>query len=291
MMTLRDWQAAGLRFRHGAHELFYRAHGSGPDALVLIHGFPTASWDWAPIWDTLCARFPHVIALDMLGFGFSDKPADYDYSFAEQADIHYALLQQRGVQRMDVLAHDYGVTVAQELLARALEGQGPALRSVALLNGGLFPETHLPTPMQKLLLSPLGPWISRLNSEARFGKSFSYVFGPNTKPSAAELKDFWTLISHRNGHRQLHRLIRYILERRQHRERWVGALQKTAVPLCLINGPEDPVSGAHMVARYRELVAQNRIVSLPGIGHYPQVEAPQAVLQAFLQFHQALSTP
>ena len=79
--------------------------------------------------------------------------------------------------------------------------------------------------------------------------------------------------------------MRYILDRREHRERWLAAMQRTAVPLRVINGPEDPVSGAHMVARYRELIPNPDTVSLPGIGHYPQVEAPQAVLDAFFDFH------
>jgi pimeloyl-ACP methyl ester carboxylesterase len=64
-------------------------------------------------------------------------------------------------------------------------------------------------------------------------------------------------------------------------------MQTTRVPLRLVNGPDDPVSGAHMVARYRELIPAPDTVSLPGIGHYPQVEAPSAVLDAFLQFHGA----
>jgi len=81
-------------------------------------------------------------------------------------------------------------------------------------------------------------------------------------------------------------------ERRQKRERWVGALRSTRVPLRVIDGPEDPVSGAHMVERYRELVPNPDTVLLPGIGHYPQVEDPQGVLRAFLDFHEArLRTP
>ena len=51
-----------------------------------------------------------------------------------------------------------------------------------------------------------------------------------------------------------------------------------------MNGAVDPVSGAHMAARYRELIPHPDIVSLEGIGHYPMVEAPQAVLEALLAF-------
>lgn len=286
--TLAGWQQAGHHFDYRGQRIFYRDEGAGDAALLCIHGFPTASWDWHPLWPALTAQHARVIAPDMIGFGFSAKPRAYDYSLLDQADLHLALLAHLGVTRVHVLAHDYGVSVAQELLARELEGRTPTLQSVTLLNGGLFPETHRPVLMQKLLLGPLGPLLTRLTRERTFARSFSAVFGANTKPSARELQEFWQLVERDGGARLLHRLIRYIPERRAQRERWVGALQNTRVPLRLVNGPDDPVSGAHMVARYRERVPNPDVVSLPGIGHYPQVEAPAQVLAALMAFHERL---
>jgi pimeloyl-ACP methyl ester carboxylesterase len=286
-MSLAHWQASGRELRFGEHRIFYRAQGQGREALLCIHGFPTASWDWEPIWPGLCKRFGHVLAPDLLGFGFSDKPAAHAYSIFEQADLCEALLAECGVDRVHLLAHDYGVSVAQELLAR--EQSEPRRRlqlaSVVLLNGGLFPETHRPLWTQRLLNSPFGALASRLMTERSFNRSFARVFGPETRPGLIELHDFWTLIAHQRGQRIAHRLIHYIRERRWNRERWVGALQKTRLPMRLINGPQDPVSGAHMANRYRQLVPQPDVVSIPGIGHYPQVEAPDRVLRALLEFH------
>jgi pimeloyl-ACP methyl ester carboxylesterase len=282
-VTLDEWRAAGSFFTWRGFEIFTRTHGAPSEtAYVCVHGFPTASFDWAPLWRELTQKNAHVVTLDMLGFGFSSKPRHRAYSLVEQMDLHEAFLQTRGVKRVHLLAHDYGVSVAQEWLARNLEGRAPQLLTVTLLNGGLFPETHRPTTTQRLLLSPLGPLLSRLMNEQRFAKAFAIVFGPNTKPSSDEMHDFWRLVAHNDGHRIAHELIRYIPERRAMRERWVGALTSTKVPVRLINGPEDPVSGAHMVARYRELVPNADVVSLPGIGHYPQVEAPDEVLRSLL---------
>ncbi len=192
-----------------------------------------------------------------------------------------------------MLAHDYGDTVAQELLARhderARRGEaGLELDSVCFLNGGLFPEAHRPRFVQRLLASPLGPLVGRLTSKRAFAAGLTAVFGPATPPSPALIDELWTLLRHEHGHRVLHRLIGYMAERKEHRERWVGALARTKVPLRLIDGPVDPVSGAHMVTRYRELVPQADVVELPGIGHYPQVEDPAGVLRAFLAFHERL---
>lgn len=77
-------------------------------------------------------------------------------------------------------------------------------------------------------------------------------------------------------------------ERVENRQRWVGALQNTSVPLRLINGSADSISGEHMVKRYEELVPNPDIVRITDAGHYPQLEAPEDVLLAINEFHQGL---
>ena len=292
-ITPEQWQRRGRTFDYRGHSIFYVDEpGGGRLPLLLVHGFPTASWDFADIWPLLLPHFSRIVVPDMIGFGFSDKPPDYPYDVVDQAELHEQLLARLGVREAHVLVHDYGVSVAQELLARHLERSSPRLElhSVTLLNGGLFPETHRARLSQKLLLGPLGFLVTRLANEARFGRSVAAVFGPRTQPDAETLHAFWQLWSAKGGDRLGHRLIRYILDRRRNRERWVGAIQKTEVPLRLINGPEDPVSGAHMAERYRQLVPHPDIVSLPGIGHYPQVEAPEAVAKAFVEFIHRVSS-
>ena len=87
---LERWKAGGQYFDYLGFDVFYRTAGSGPN-LVLVHGYPFSSWDWAPIWDVLAERFT-VIAPDMLGMGFSDKPVAYEYTVHDHADMHEALL-------------------------------------------------------------------------------------------------------------------------------------------------------------------------------------------------------
>lgn len=275
-----SWQAAGRYFDFRGRRVFIRTDGpAGAPALLLIHGFPTASWDWCRLWPELAATH-RLVAADMLGLGFSAKPRGHRYTVAEQADLFVAALAEAGIGEAAVLAHDLGDTVAQELIARALEGRLPVkLRGVILLNGGLFTETHRPVLLQRLLLSPLGPLIARLSSRARLGASLTQIAG-DLKPTAAELDAMWLLMSRDGGLAALPRLIRYMVERRDNRERWVGALQRCPVPLAIVNGSADPISGAHMVARLRELAIPADIAELPGVGHYPQIEAPAAVLAA-----------
>jgi pimeloyl-ACP methyl ester carboxylesterase len=288
-ISVEEWLRGGARFAYRGLDVFTRKAGAREAAvLLLIHGFPTASWDWEALWPALAQRY-RVLALDLLGFGFSAKPRRYDYSLVDQAELCEQFLRAEGVREYHVLAHDYGDSVAQELLARQTDpGERPRLQSVAFLNGGLFPEEHRPVLLQKLLLSPIGPLVARSASRHALASSLRRIFGPESQPGDELVDAFWTLMQHGEGASVMHRLIRYIPERRRRHERWVRAMQATSLPLKLIDGLLDPISGAHMVARYRQLIPNADVTELPRIGHYPQVEAPQAVLAAYLEFRERI---
>jgi pimeloyl-ACP methyl ester carboxylesterase len=289
--SIKEWQSSGQSFDFKGQKIFYQTQGpKDKPALLLIHGYPSASWDWHHQWPTLIQHF-QVITLDMLGFGFSAKPpffakqSSVQYSIHSQADIFTALLKKLGIKDTHVLSHDYGDTVAQELLARSLHKEEGAiqLNSLCLLNGGLFPETHKALLLQKLLLSPIGPFVARLASYKKFKKNFAHICAVPLSEQA--LKELWEMVEFNNGKPILAKLIGYMNERKQFRERWVGALQQSDIPIRLIDGLQDPISGAHMVKRYRELIKQADIIELEGVGHYPQLEAPEKVLSGFLDFH------
>ncbi len=258
--------------------------------LLLIHGFPTSSWDWTAVWPTLAETF-NLAAIDMLGFGLSEKPRRIKYRIFDQADLQEVLLEKLGVGEAHVLAHDYGDTVAQELLARHNEGAlSFSLKSVCFLNGGLFPEQHRARPIQKIGLSPLGGALGFVLSRNSLRKGFDEIFGPETKASDTEIDGHWSLLSESGGEKIFHKLLHYIPERRMHRDRWVGGLSSAMIPLKLIDGGADPVSGAHLYDYYRENVPNPDASLLANIGHYPQTEDPTDVARLFLEFHQKIGT-
>jgi pimeloyl-ACP methyl ester carboxylesterase len=290
---LASWLAAGQYFDYLGFDIFYRVAGSGP-ALLLIHGYPFNTYDWAPIWPTLTQRFT-VIAPDMIGMGFSAKPVAYEYSVHDHADMHEALLAQLGIGNAHILAHDIGDSVGQELLARHEFGQHAygALRidSITWLNGGMFIEAYQPRAAQKLMsATPLGEVFSHVQGSPLSGLSrrlmeptLREMFGPNTKPTRHMMDVFNQILDYNDGRRVLHKVGRFINDRYTHRNRWVRAMRQTTVPMRLIDGPVDPNSGAHMARRYAEVIPEPDVVMLADdIGHWPQIEAPDAVLTHFL---------
>lgn len=289
MLTLSQWREQGIDLDVDGRRIFVvDSGGSERPVIFFLHGFPTAGWDIVKLWPLLVDDYRLVVP-DLLGFGFSAKPRRHNYTIHEQADLMEGVANALSLPRHHLLAHDYGVSVAQEMLARDnARGAQRRWRSLCLLNGGLFPETHRARPIQKLLHGPLGAILVRLMNRRTLERNLRAVFGRATPPSDAELDAFWSLICANDGRFLFHRLIRYMRDRRHHRQRWLDALTGAKIPLQLINGSADPVSGAHMVARYRQLVGDANIVELPAIGHYPHMEAAADVAREYRQFLAAI---
>lgn len=286
-LTPTQWKALGQFTEVDGRQVFYREAGAG-EVLLLIHGFPTSSWDWWKAWPDLEERY-HLLAPDMFGFGFSDKDPKYSYTIGQQVDMIQALLQQKDITSFHILCHNYGVSVVQELVARNNEDARYTIGSICFLNGGMFPESYKPRIIQKLLLGPLGPIVARLSSKSRLRKTFHEIFGPNTLPTEQEIDDFWYLMNYNNGKAIIHKVIQYIKERQQNADRWTNCLLECNIPMRLINGPEDPISGIRLAERYRQIIPQADVVLLDSIGHYPQTEAPKKVLQHYLHFRDRLA--
>ncbi|MDQ3322080.1 MAG: alpha/beta hydrolase [Acidobacteriota bacterium] len=285
-MNLTEWRAGGEFFDYKSFSIFYRRIESCNETLLLLHGFPTSSRDYHKIWSALGEKFS-VVAFDMIGYGFSAKPVNFNYTTFNQVDVLQSLISHLNVEKLHILAHDYGNTITLELLARAEEHRLKfSIETICFLNGALFPETNRPVFAQKLLLSPLGFVFGRLISDRLFKKNLASVFGKNTQPTGAELNEFLQIFKCNDGRRIAHKLVRYMTERETNRARWTGALETMTQPFRFINGSDDRVSGAHLVRRFREVVPhQKDIIELTGVGHFPHFEVPEKTLKYFFEFH------
>ncbi|MCS3779024.1 alpha/beta fold hydrolase [Tsukamurella ocularis] len=256
----------------------YRRRGEGP-AIVLLHGFPTWSYDYAIVADDL-SRDHTVITLDFLGYGASDKPRNHQYSVASSADAVAAVLATEQITAAWLVVHDYGSIVAQEILDRRRRAVLPySITGVDVLNSGIVYAAYRPTQTQRALSAPIvGALLARLVSRRTLKHAVDGVRAHPT--SEAEFDELWVGIARFQGHRITDRLLGYNAERAVHHTRWETALKAWEGPLHLIWGLEDPVSGAHVLAAAQEQLPQAKITRLEGVGHFPQSEAPAAVLAA-----------
>ncbi len=246
---------------------------SGGPTLLLLHGFPSSSYDYRSV-------IPHLgehawLTLDFLGFGLSDKPRPHRYSLLEQADLVQTVVADAGAGPVVLVAHDMGTSVATELLARDLQGDLPfQLDRAVLTNGSVILERASLRPIQKVLRGPLGPVAARLANRRMFVKGFARLFTPAHPLSADEAAAQWALLSHHQGQRIAHLLSAYLDERVRYAARWHGAVRDWPKPLGFLWGLDDPVATTNVLDGLRELRPAAEVIELPGVGHYPQVEVP-----------------
>ena len=280
LSELAQWRASGTLMELGGHRIFVREVGQGPP-LLCLHGFPTASFDYARLLPLLSPHY-RLITLDFLGYGFSDKPRPYSYSLFEQAMLAEEVAARCGITETALLAHDMGTSVALIMLQRARL----RVSRLVLLNGSILLEHYQPLITQRLLLHPLiGQLVSGLGLLGRsvFAHQFGRLF-PQPLPRA-EIDAFWSLLTHNDGAKINHLLIKYLDERKRHELQWLDALVAHPAPLLIIWGQRDPVSVPRIAEAIRKRRPDALYVPLSDIGHYPQWEAPQRVareVQAFV---------
>jgi pimeloyl-ACP methyl ester carboxylesterase len=277
--SAREWidQCETLITRRG-HRIAFRRRGSGSTVLML-HGFPTWSYDYVDVAGDLAVDYD-VVTLDFLGYGASDKPNPYEYSVAESADVVEDLVAHLGLDSVYLVAHDYGGIVAQELIDRTQAGKlGFSISSLVMLNSGIVYSAYKPTVLQKLLILPvIGKLIASRVTAGRLRAGLDAVRG--SRLSDAELDELWYGVALDGGHKLSYRLIRYNAERAVHHRRWEQALADWTGPLHLVWGPEDPVSGRHVLRQATAVLPRAKVTEIAGVGHYPQSEAPRAVAAA-----------
>ncbi len=290
--TSTGWEAIGTQRELCGHRIFtVDAPSIGPERhvpLLVLHGFPTSSFDFAAVLDGLRAG-RRVLLLDMLGFGLSAKP-DQAYSMALQADVAAAYVASLGIDRLALLTHDMGDTVGGELLARRAEGAWPVeVTRRVVTNGSIYIEqAHLTGGQQMLLGLPdelLPPGVPI--DAASIAQSLRDTFSPST----ATVPESWpddpvpaaaAQVVHDDGHRLLPRLIRYIEERRANERRFTGAIEHDPSPLHVVWGLDDPIAVPSMVDTLLAARPDATATRLHGVGHYPMIEAPQRFLGAAL---------
>jgi len=261
------------------HRLFAVQEGRGPD-LLLVHGFPSTGHDFAAALPRLGERF-RVTAFDQLGFGLSDKPPDASYSLLDQGRRAGELARTLGIERARVVGHDMGLTVAVEMLCRHEAGElGFAIEGLVLSNGSHLVELAHVTPLQKSLLTDEGAAAFTAGYDPeRFATLLRMVWGDPSRTPAIDLRAItWWF---RESLPVVGKIARYNVERVRHADRWRSILGRARVPADVVWGDRDPIAVLEIGERLAAMSGGSLTV-LDGVGHYPQMEAPERWAAAVL---------
>lgn len=291
-MTANEWKSKGEFITVNDRKLFvidtssfFSTEDKVPtETMVVLHGYPTSSYDYYKVLPELSKHY-RVIIHDHLGFGFSDKPLDYSYSLLDQADLALQLWQLLGVKKVHLLAHDYGTSVATEIIARNNNHELTIeIEKLTLCNGSMHIELSQLRTIQKLLKNKwLGKYVAKLTTYAIFSKNLRNVYFDKTKVSNNELKDMWMQLEYNDGRKVIHKLSQYINERYTYWNRWIGALKETNLQTNIVWAKNDPVAVPAIARLIATEISNNKLFWIENTGHFPMLENPDEWLNCILK--------
>lgn len=286
---LRRWERRGSYIEVFGHRVFVvRVPCAVPAAtthrrtFVLVHGYPSSSFDYAGVIDAL-AQHGDVVAHDHVGFGLSARPGPgaFCYSVFEHADVACGVWAACGLgvggAPLILVAHDMGDSIVAEILARRHRGLLPAaLQAPGVVAGALFTNGGMRIRLanlrvaQRAALTPAGPFLARAVSAlgpgawaAFFAAQLRTIWGPCADDDARRARD--GAIGHMlelarwncgggGDPPAVHvsRAARYLRDRFESEYRWDEALRAAAgghgggggaaLPIALLWGDADAVS-------------------------------------------------
>ena len=286
-MTANDWKSKGEFITVNDHNLFVidtNPLDKNLPVMVILHGYPTSSYDYYKVLPKL-RKYYLVIIHDHLGFGFSDKPKNHQYSLLKQADIALQLWNQLGLKNVTLFAHDYGTSVATEIVARHNTGYlAIHIEELILSNGSIHIELSQLRTIQKLLKHRfLGKYVAKLTNYPIFRKNIRNIYFDKSKVTDRELKEMWHLIELNGGREIIHKLTQYITERYQYWDRWVGALKETSIKTKIIWAKNDPIAIPAIAELLASEIPNNQLFWIENTGHFLMLENPDEWVKIILK--------
>lgn len=296
-MTGENWKKLGTLRTVSGHRLFvidtlktqqtlsmhHEEYRKEFPVIVFLHGYPTSTLDYYKVFPQLSAEY-RLVMHDHLGFGFSDKPKDIEYSLLDQADRALELWKQLGLKKVTLFAHDYGTSVATEIIARHNAGElDIEIEKLILCNGSIHIELSQLRTIQKLLKHKFwGKYVAMLTNFPIFRKNMRNTYFDKSKVTDEELKEMWKLIEQNGGRKIIHKLTQYITERYQYWDRWVGAITETQIPTKIVWAKNDPIAIPEIAELLASEIPNNELVWLENTGHFLMLENPDEWLMHIL---------
>jgi pimeloyl-ACP methyl ester carboxylesterase len=274
MLPVQDLVVAGVRT-----VVYDSAPQAGGEAVVFVHGNPGPSDDWEKLAPAV-ATFARTIAMDLPGYGRAEHPYNFDFTVEGYASYLGLLLDQLGVTRAHLVLHDFGGGFGLAWAAAHPE----LFASVTLINTGVL----LGYRWHKFARLWQTPVLGELVQAATTLSMFKLALNrDNPKPlpdGFAERILSYSDWAHRRAVLKLYRASR---DPDAQVARYLPALGKLDRPACVIWGAGDPYISFELAARQREVFPRAEVHTLQGLGHWPFIDDPDAVLAIMLPFLRA----
>ena len=268
-----------LRIPVGPGSIHVERYGHGGAPVVLLHGFGTSSFVWRSVAPEIALANRTAFAMDLFGYGESDRPFDADFGIASQAELVDRALTALRLPKATVVGLDLGGAVAMRLAATRPE----RVERLFLVN---------PIALDEL---PAGDITALQRNAARFafrvGKGIlgaASILGELLRRSVADPAHMPDKLVARYlapyvGEEGLNHLL--LLARSVDDEDMEDVeLSSLTQPTQIVWGDQDPWVTPKFADRLSDIIPGSRLVHLPGVGRLVPEEAPDTLLNLLLEF-------
>lgn len=274
MLPIQHHVVAGVRT-----VVYDSAPQGGAEAVVFVHGNPGPSDDWEVLAKAV-SGFARSIAMDLPGFGRAEHPYNFDFSVEGYAGYLGVLLEQLGVSRAHLVLHDFGGPFGLAWAA----ANPDKLASVTLINTGVLLD-YTWHAFARIWQTPLLGELAQASASLHMFKRALRRLNPKPFPEGfAERIMSYADWPHKRAVLKLYRASR---DPDALVARHLPEASKLDRPACVIWGTADPFIPAKLASRQREVFPRAEIHELPGLGHWPFIDDPEAVLAHLLPFLRA----
>lgn len=250
--------------------------GANRPSLLLIHGFGNSLQSFRELAPRLADEC-HVIAIDMVGYGLSEKPVDHDYHNGPQASVLVAAARKLGLERVIYVGHSLGGAVA--LHAAVID---PTARGLVLLNPGII-RTGVPKIVQ-VTLPPLPRMSAKMFASREFRGNFlkqSYV---NPDIVTEQVIDDVMLGARTEGY--MTGMTSLMKQYREGEE--IALASRVTVPTLIPWGDRDKNKPREEATQLQAMLKGSTLVRFADAGHYVHEEAPDGVARAIKDWLQGV---
>lgn len=260
-------------------QMHYVDEGNG-EVVLLIHGTPSWSFDYRNVIKEL-SKTNRCIAPDHIGFGLSEKPADYTYSTQKHSQNLTEFIKQMGLKNITLVVHDFGGPIG---INYAIE-HAHNIKRLVILNTWLFSTKNEPEYKQAefILKSPLLPILYKyFNFSAAFMVPQSW--GDRKKLTAAHLAHFKNPFQKPSDRLGTLSFAQSLLSDQEWFETiWDRLSILNAIPTLIVWGEKDKFIPVKFAERLQQKLTNSTLLRLQA-GHFVQDEAAVETTQALQQF-------
>lgn len=287
------WRAGGKYFswtstlpenKDRTVQVFYTCIGdAAKPTIVVLHGFPTSSFDFRPLARELQPDF-RICTFDFPGYGLSDKPAGYRYTLADDAKLVWKFVTDVVPLKTFVLfSHDRGDSVALTFLQlyQAASNAPFTITHQFLTNGNMYLPLANLTDFQKRMLDPAtsAAAVKAVNPGLLGVGMGQTQYTPPLKADDPEVRALAALFAYQSGVEAIPATIQYLNERKQMEVSFLETLSKSTVPATIMWGAHDMVSPMRVADYVFATALKSRKVPgaywlMPCGNHYVQHDQP-----------------